>query len=401
MFMKINKLIAGLGLIFLCFIGVKLDAFAVDFPAISVTFDEADQSVIVSGIPSYDATGTIQYELRGYLNYGDERVDTFCYAPSVYPYHIADSQAYIFNWADCEFLLPCSGEYQFTAYLVANVPTGQDMRQEKGTKTTIPIKLTKKDESTNWGPGLPNTTVEAYDLKQIQGKDKTICVEEDGYTWTINGSDIENVPEENLSLKITVNPENFQTQGVEEFFGGTIASVFSIDYSGEFGFKAMLDYYVGTEYVGKYADLFYVIGDGHFEFMESALIEEDGKAAFTFTHASDYIIAVTDMEYIGQELNPKVTDSPEEIKEEENIMDSEESKEADDMQVTETVLPTETPIQDNPVEEPEVPVSDADEALSSDVGNDDGYPMESIAVIVAIVVIVGVVGFVMIRKRNK
>ena len=151
---KISRLIAMSAVMLLCFICIKMDAFAVSFPVISVTFDESEQSVIVSGVPAYDATGTIQYELRGYLNYGDERVETFCYAPSVYPYHVADSQAYIFNWADSEFLLPCSGEYQFTAYIVANVPTGQGMRQEQGTKTTISITLTKKDESTNWAMSL-------------------------------------------------------------------------------------------------------------------------------------------------------------------------------------------------------------------------------------------------------
>lgn len=48
--------------------------------------------------------------------------------------------------------------------------------EEKGPKTTINITLHKKDESTNWGPGLPNTTVEDYDLGQIKGKDKTIKV---------------------------------------------------------------------------------------------------------------------------------------------------------------------------------------------------------------------------------
>ena len=76
-------------------------------------------------------------------------------------------------------------------------------------KTTITITLHKQDESTNWGPGLPNTTVEDYDLGQIKGKDKTIKVEEADYTWTIYGKDIVTVPERNISLKITPNPENF------------------------------------------------------------------------------------------------------------------------------------------------------------------------------------------------
>lgn len=274
-----------------------------EIPTISVDFDPSDQSVIVSGIPAYDSTGAIHYELRGSLKYGDERIETFCYAPHAMPYHIPEKQAYVFNWADAEFLLPCSGEYTFTAYVSALSPsTGNRV---DGPKTSITITLTKQDESTNWGPGLPNTTVEAYDLNQMKGKDKNIVIEEEGYTWTINGQDIITPPEENLSLAITVNPDDFQTDGVDEFFGDTIASKFSIEHNGEFGFTATLDYSLGAEYIGKYANLFYVVGDGTFEFMKGALVDENGSVSYSFTHASDYVIAITDEEYTGQELNPK------------------------------------------------------------------------------------------------
>lgn len=298
-------ILISLTIILIGFFYTKIHAYAADIPNITVSFDATDQSVIVEGIPAYDSTGSIQYELNGYMNYGDERVETFCYAPSVYPHHIADKQAYIFNWADAEFLLPCSGDYQFTAYASAIYSSGGTMVKDNGPKQTITITLTKKDESTNWGPGLPNTTVESYDLGQIQGKAKTILIEEDGYTWTISGTDIETVPDKNLSLAITKNPDNFVQNGVDEFFGPTLASKFSIEHSGEFGFSATLDYFIGTDYTGKYANLFYVIGDGNFEFMEGVLVDANGFVSYTFTHASDYIIAVTDVEYTGQDLNPK------------------------------------------------------------------------------------------------
>ena len=270
------------------------------FPAISVEFDAAEQSVIVSGVPAKTADGG-DYELRGSLNYGSERIETFCYAPNAYPYHVAATQAYIFNWADAEFLLPCSGEYQFTAYLT-KISNGV---KTEGPKTTINIHLTKKDESTNWGPGLPSTTVEVYDLNQIQGNNTNIVIEEEGYSWTINGATIESVPAENLSLAITPNPASLQTSAINDFFGDTIASTFSIDYDGTFGFDANLKYFVGTEYTGKYANLFYVAGNDSFEFIEGVLVDENGYVSYAFTHASDYVIAVTDVEYTGQELNQK------------------------------------------------------------------------------------------------
>lgn len=337
---KPHLTLLSLALLLAGFLGVKMDAHATTFPNINITFDSTDQSVIVEGIPAYDSTGSVQYELNGYMDYGDERVDTFCYAPSVYPHHIADKQAYIFNWADAEFLLPCSGEYQFTAYVTAIYSNGTDMVEENGPKQTITITLTKKDESTNWGPGLPNTTVETYDLGQIQGKDKIILIEEDGYTWTIHGTDIESVPDANLSLAITQNPQIFVSNGVDEFFGDTIASKFSIDHTGDFGFTAILDYFLGTEYAGKYANLFYVIGDGTFEFMEGVLVDEKGFVSYKFTHASDYIIAVTDVEYTGQELNPKPAEPTEEkatqVSEDVVSDSSTENENADNSTVTTT-----------------------------------------------------------------
>ncbi len=367
---------------------MKMDVHAADIPNISLTFDSSDQSVIVEGIPAYDSTGAIQYELNGYMYYQDERVETFCYAPSVYPHHIADKQAYIFNWSDAEFLLPCSGEYQFTAYVTAIYSNGTGMVEEDGPKQTITITLTKKDESTNWGPGLPNTTVESYDLGQIQGKDKTILVEEDGYTWTIHGTDIETIPDSNLSLAITKNPKTFVSNGVDDFFGETIASKFSIDYSGNFGFTALLDYFLGTEYAGKYANLFYVVGNGNFEYMEGGLVDENGMISYTFTHASDYIIAVTDVEYTGQELNPK----PEEPAIEP------ETEGTEDTTSSSTTTESET----------EATNADANDASEeSSPTPDKGGKTESIFIsplfYIAIVVVLAVIGFVIftVIKRKK
>lgn len=40
------------------------------------------------------------------------------------------------------------------------------------------------------------------------------------------------------------------------------------------------------------------------------IVDENGMATFTFTHASDYILAITDEEYTGQELNPKPVETP-------------------------------------------------------------------------------------------
>jgi len=305
-----NKLVVRLTIMMLSFMGMmlvnKTDYYA--FPAISVEFDGGEESVIVSGIPEKDANGD-WYQIRGYLNYQGERVETFCYAPYVYPYHVPDRQAYIFNWKDIEFILPCSGEYQFTTYLTKLV--GND--EIAGPKTTITIYLTKQDESTNWGPGLPNTTVGKDLLENIQGTDESWRIEEDIYNWSLNGQDIITVPDQNVSLKVTTDSPDFPTEGIKDFFGYHMTIKFSIDHDGELGFTATLEYMVGKEYAGMYANLFYVVGDGNFEFVESSLVDEEGYASFYFTHASDYIIVITDEPYEGQDLNPQAEESTERV----------------------------------------------------------------------------------------
>ena len=84
---------------------------------------------------------------------------------------------------------------------------------------------------------------------------------------------------------------------------------FLLPCSGKFGFKAVLDYMLGMQYADQYANLFYAAGEGVFEYAEGVVVDENGIATFAFMHASDYVIAVTDEPYIGQELNPKEEES--------------------------------------------------------------------------------------------
>ncbi len=372
----------------------KLEVEAVDFPGINVTFDPTDESVIVDSIPANSPDGSIEYQLEGYLNYEKERVDTFCYAPNVKPYDVPAKQAYIFNWGgDAEFLLPCSGEYKFTAYVTARYIDAQGNGvEEKGPKTTMTITLHKQDESTNWGPGLPNTTVEDYDLGQIKGKDKTIKVEEPDYTWTICGKDIVKVPDGNIALKITPNPEGFQDMGVDVFFGNTELIRFNIEHSGEFGFTAILDYKLGEQYAGKYANLFYVVGDGTFEYMGHSRVTEEGVANFAFDHASDYILAILEEEYTGQPLKtpePEVTEAPKEPSLEESLpaQSEEPSETKEDAIVKEE-------------QNPQEPTGVIETIGAKEESNTTWYVLGGVAALTILIAVVSVVVAV-VKKKSK
>lgn len=396
-YMKPINTILTLALLLVVLCLPKLQVQAVDFPSINVTFDPADESVIVEGIPANSPNGTVEYQLEGYLNYEKERVETFCYAPNVCPYDVPANQAYIFNWGgDAEFLLPCSGEYKFTAYVTARYMDAQGNGvEEKGPQTTITINLHKQDESTNWGPGLPNTTVEDYDLGQIKGKDKTIKVEEPDYIWTIYGKDIVKVPDGNISLKITPNSENSEDTDVEAFFGDTELFKFNIEHSGEFGFTAILDYKLGEKYAGKYANLFYVVGDGTFEFMGHSLVTEEGVGTFRFTHASDYILAILEEEYTGQPFTtpkPEVTEAPKEPALEESApVQSEAPAETEELSKEDTIIKEEQNLQE--------PAEGIETIGAMEESNHTWYVLGGVAAL--IILVVAVVLVVTIVKKKK
>lgn len=136
----------------------------------------------------------------------------------------------------------------------------------------------------------------------------------------------------------------------------------------------------------KYANLFYVKGDGTFEFMEGVLVDEGGFASYAFTHASDYVIAVTDVEYTGQELNPKPVEPAVEP----------ESEGTEDTISSSTTTESET-------EATNADASDASEESSPTP--DKGGKTESIFIsplfYIAIAVVLAVIGFVIFTVLKK
>ena len=96
---------ASVFLCYLClvistFMVANTDAHAIDFPTITVSFDPTDESVIIEGVKDLTPGGPYLTSLEGYLNYGKERVETFCYGPQGKAYDIPEVMGYILNWKD-------------------------------------------------------------------------------------------------------------------------------------------------------------------------------------------------------------------------------------------------------------------------------------------------------------
>ncbi|MBE6014283.1 MAG: hypothetical protein E7241_02815 [Lachnospiraceae bacterium] len=141
--------------------------------------------------------------------------------------------------------------------------------------------------------GEPATVIPAEVLETVKGKDVDVVFEMDNYTWTVNGTNVtaEEVKALNLGVeKVSgVVPESI----VEELAQGNPTVQLRLSHEGDFGFKATLRYNFGSEYAGKYANVYWCKEDGSTQITTSGLIDSDGYAELAFTHASDYVVVLS------------------------------------------------------------------------------------------------------------
>ena len=71
----------------------------------------------------------------------------------------------------------------------------------------------------------------------------------------------------------------------------------NLSYSGNFGFTAVLTANLGSDNAGYYANLYYYNpASGKLEYICADMIDADGTTQLTFTHASDYIVIIDDVD---------------------------------------------------------------------------------------------------------
>ena len=136
-------------------------------------------------------------------------------------------------------------------------------------------------------------------LEALKGTDKKLVLDMgNGIKWIINGADISKIPSKDIDMSVTVGgnavPENvIKNSNLGKDVKKTLQV--SLGHDGEFGFKPVLSLEIGKEYAGQYANLYYYNPDTKkLEGQVSVLVKNDGTAQFTFEHASDYVISVTD-----------------------------------------------------------------------------------------------------------
>lgn len=136
------------------------------------------------------------------------------------------------------------------------------------------------------------TKVPSTILGDIEGKDVDLVLNMGrGITWTINGLSV--TSRKTIDLDISKNTRHIPDEVVDKA-EGSHKKQFSLDHKGNFGCTAALTYDVGTRYNGLYANLFYYNPKTEqLEFADCSLIS-GGNAKFMFTHASDYLITISD-----------------------------------------------------------------------------------------------------------
>ncbi len=127
-----------------------------------------------------------------------------------------------------------------------------------------------------------------------EGKDVDIVLDMNGYKWTINGNNIQADNLKDINLSVDTDSDAIPDDVISELAGNNPVKQISLAFSGDFGFKASLTYNIGSEYAGKYGNLYYYDSTGRMIFQNAGTIDADGNISLNFSHASEYAVVIAD-----------------------------------------------------------------------------------------------------------
>lgn len=137
-------------------------------------------------------------------------------------------------------------------------------------------------------------------LEAAKGKDVNIQLNMGSYTWTINGKDIKASDLKDIDMKVTMNTDAIPSSVVKKLAGDNPTMQLSLAHEGDFGFQAKLTLNVGSQYAGKFGNLYYYDSDGKLVYINSGKVAENGNVSLTFSHASDYVVVLADQQHISK-----------------------------------------------------------------------------------------------------
>ena len=132
-------------------------------------------------------------------------------------------------------------------------------------------------------------------FNSMSGKDVNVVFKVgENATWVVKGKDIKNKLSKAIDLGVTLGKSDIPSDKIKALAGDNASIELSLAHDGEFGYTATLRLYVGTQYNGKYANLYYYNEKtGSLEYVKAVKVNADGAVEYEFTHASDYVIVMS------------------------------------------------------------------------------------------------------------
>ncbi len=139
-------------------------------------------------------------------------------------------------------------------------------------------------------------------ILEIKGKD--ISLELDmgaGILWTIDGKTVTGDSFRDISMEVILDTDNIPKDILTGVTSGKTFKNLTLVHEGEFGFTPVLTINVGRENSSLLAKLYYYNkATGQMELSDSEIVDADGNAKFTFTHASEYTIVIDASDGTGE-----------------------------------------------------------------------------------------------------
>ena len=185
---------------------------------------------------------------------------------------------------------PATTDDTVTPTNLSDVLIGQIQSAADG--ATISVNISASEEV------IPASVFEA-----LKGKNVTLEFHlENGVIWRVNGTKITEAKE--IDLGVTLNTANIPEAVLKTITDDGISyeMQFSLDFEGDLGGTFELSIPVGSKGAGLYGNLYYYNpAKGALEYMQTDTVGESGMVTYSFTHASDYVIAVSTTN--GAEVN--------------------------------------------------------------------------------------------------
>ena len=194
-----------------------------------------------------------------------------------------------------------SGSSSSGSHNTASNGTPSDNSKPAATPNTNTTTASSTDSNQNAVTIDMKETTVLYEetISAIRGQDIDVVLNMgNSISWTINGSNIVADEANGIDMGILVNAKHIPEPLLEQAYSlsgtGTVIEL-SIAHDGPLDFHPVLTISTAVENAGRTANLYYYNPEpGQLEFVEGTQIGENGDICFTFSHASDYVVIISE-----------------------------------------------------------------------------------------------------------